>query len=59
MNRIRAGRSLVLLFCSLAMVAATLALTSATDAQARPCCWVTVCDDVGCYHRCVVCPKFP
>lgn len=59
MNTLRAIRAVVILCCAGALVVAALALGSATAAQAKPCCWVYVCDDHGCYHKCVVCPTFP
>jgi hypothetical protein len=56
---LRAVRSFVLLSCLAVDGAAAVALTSTTEVQARPCCWVMVCDASGCYHKCVTCPKFP
>lgn len=59
MNTLRAIRAVVILCCASALLAAGLALGSATEAQAKPCCWVMVCDANACYHKCVVCPTFP
>jgi|KBSSwiStaDraftv2_1062776.scaffolds.fasta_scaffold466770_2 hypothetical protein len=60
MNTLRALRSLVLLACLVAAGLAAVTLVSTSVAQARPCCWVYVCDASGaCYHKCVACPSFP
>jgi hypothetical protein len=60
MKPMRLIKSAVLACCAGALVAAGLALVSSSPAQARPCCWVMVCDESGaCYHKCVTCPKFP
>ena len=57
MNKLR---SLVLLVCLVVITVAGIALVSTSDAQAKPCCLVLVCDASGaCYHKCVRCPTFP
>ena len=59
MNTRHTLRSFLLLLCLAVMVAAGIALSSSTEAQAKPCCWVYVCGDSGCYHKCVTCPRLP
>jgi hypothetical protein len=59
MNAFRRLRALVMLCCLAAVVTAGLALLSTTEVRAARCCWVMVCDNFGCYEKCVTCPKFP
>lgn len=62
MSLLRRIQCVALFLGSVVAVGAVLALATSTSAHARPCCWVMVCDTqppYACYHKCVVCPKFP
>ena len=62
MDAFRRLRALVLLCCVVALMAAGVAVTATTEAQAARCCWVMVCQSgppYACWEKCVPCPRFP